>query len=147
MYRPSWISCYMKIGWFFNLGPHPNIQGVPKKLHDRIFCLLVACCPHNDSLLKALLLLLLLCYWCRQPTINYFLNLDQGQDLSHCHNQLFQSLSLSHSEERGQPTNKKFYHEVFVGPLSRVRPRNGILGLVLVVVLVLPLRSEFIGEL
>ena len=38
----------------------------------------------------------------------------------------------------------------FVGPLQRVRPRNGILGLVLVVVLVvlvLPLRSEFIGEL
>ena len=37
---------------------------------------------------------------------------------------------------------------VFVGPLQRVRPRNGILclGLVLVVVLV-PLRSEFIGEL
>ena len=39
----------------------------------------------------------------------------------------------------------------FVGPLSRVRPRNGILALglvVLVVVLVLvPLRSEFIGEL
>ena len=36
-----------------------------------------------------------------------------------------------------------------VGPLQRVRPRNGILGLVLVVVLVvvLPLRSEFIGEL
>ena len=33
-----------------------------------------------------------------------------------------------------------------VGPLSRVRPRNGILGLVLVLV-VLPLRSEFIGEL
>ena len=40
---------------------------------------------------------------------------------------------------------------IFVGPLSRVRPRNGILGLVLVVVLVVvvlvPLRSEFIGEL
>ena len=39
---------------------------------------------------------------------------------------------------------------IFVGPLSRVRPRNGILalGLGLVVVLVvLPLRSEFIGEL
>ena len=40
---------------------------------------------------------------------------------------------------------------LFVGPLSRVRPRNGILGLVLVVVLVvvlvLPLSSEFIGEL
>ena len=35
----------------------------------------------------------------------------------------------------------------FVGPLSRVRPRNGILGLVLVVLVVLPLRSEFIGEL
>ena len=36
-----------------------------------------------------------------------------------------------------------------VGPLPRVRPRNGILalGLGLVVVLVLPLRSEFIGEL
>ena len=42
---------------------------------------------------------------------------------------------------------------IFVGPLSRVRPRNGILCLglglvvVLVVVLVVPLRSEFIGEL
>ena len=24
MYRPSWIRCYMKIGWFFNLGPHPT---------------------------------------------------------------------------------------------------------------------------
>ena len=37
----------------------------------------------------------------------------------------------------------------FVGPLSRVRPRNGILALVVVVlvVVVLPLRSEFIGEL
>ena len=41
--------------------------------------------------------------------------------------------------------------KMFVGPLQRVRPRNGILALglvVLVVVLVLvPLRSEFIGEL
>ena len=37
--------------------------------------------------------------------------------------------------------------QIFVGPLQRVRPRNGILGLVLVVVVVLPLRSEFIGEL
>ena len=37
---------------------------------------------------------------------------------------------------------------LFVGPLQRVRPRNGILALVVVlVVLVLPLRSEFIGEL
>ena len=38
---------------------------------------------------------------------------------------------------------------LIVGPLQRVRPRNGILalGLGLVVVLVLPLRSEFIGEL
>ena len=37
---------------------------------------------------------------------------------------------------------------VFVGPLQRVRPRNGILALGLVLVLVvLPLRSEFIGEL
>ena len=37
---------------------------------------------------------------------------------------------------------------VFVGPLSRVRARNDIvcLGLVVLVVLV-PLRSEFIGEL
>ena len=33
----------------------------------------------------------------------------------------------------------------FVGPLQRVRPRNGILGLVVVVLV--PLRSEFIGEL
>ena len=37
---------------------------------------------------------------------------------------------------------------IFVGPLQRVRPRNGILALGLVLVLVvLPLRSEFIGEL
>ena len=42
---------------------------------------------------------------------------------------------------------------MFVGPLSRVRPRNGILALglvvlvVLVLVLVLSLRSEFIGKL
>ena len=49
--------------------------------------------------------------------------------------------------------NKQNTH-FFVGPLSRVRPRNGILALGLVVlvvlivlVLVLPLRSEFIGEL
>ena len=33
---------------------------------------------------------------------------------------------------------------IFVGPLLRVRPRNGILAIVLVV---LPLRSEFKGEL
>ena len=38
---------------------------------------------------------------------------------------------------------------MFVGPLQRVRPRNGIfgLGLVVVVLVVVPLRSEFIGEL
>ena len=39
---------------------------------------------------------------------------------------------------------------LFVGPLSRVRPRNGILALVVVLVVVVvlvPLRSEFIGEL
>ena len=37
---------------------------------------------------------------------------------------------------------------IVVGPLQRVRPRNGILGLgLVVVVLVVPLRSEFIGEL
>ena len=34
---------------------------------------------------------------------------------------------------------------MIVGPLQRVRPRNGIV--VVVVVVVLPLRSEFIGEL
>ena len=41
------------------------------------------------------------------------------------------------------------YRVVFVGPLQRVRPRNGILCLVVVLVLVVvvPLRSEFIGEL
>ena len=37
---------------------------------------------------------------------------------------------------------------IFVGPLQGVRPRNGIFVLVVVVlVLVVPLRSEFIGEL
>ena len=36
---------------------------------------------------------------------------------------------------------------IFVGPLQRVRPKNGIFVLVVVVVLVVPLRSEFIGEL
>ena len=35
---------------------------------------------------------------------------------------------------------------IVVGPLPRVRPRNGILALLLLVVLV-PLRSEFISEL
>ena len=35
---------------------------------------------------------------------------------------------------------------VFVGPLQRVRPRNGILALVLVLVVLVPLRSEFIGD-
>ena len=45
------------------------------------------------------------------------------------------------------------YLAVFVGPLQRVRPRNGILALglvvlvVLVVLVLVPLRSEFIGEL
>ena len=40
--------------------------------------------------------------------------------------------------------------ELVVGPLQRVGPRNSILGLVVVLVLVLvvvPIRSEFIGEL
>ena len=37
-------------------------------------------------------------------------------------------------------------YDIVVGPLPRVRPRNGILAL-LVLVLLLPLRSEFIGEL
>ena len=41
--------------------------------------------------------------------------------------------------------------QVVVGPVSRVRPKNGILclglGLVVVVLVVVPLRSEFIGEL
>ena len=47
---------------------------------------------------------------------------------------------------------------MFVGPLQRVRPRNGILAIVVVVVVlvvlvlvvlvvVVPLRSDFIGEL
>ena len=39
---------------------------------------------------------------------------------------------------------------IFVGPLSRVRPRHGILALVVVLVVVVvlvPLSSEFIGEL
>ena len=38
---------------------------------------------------------------------------------------------------------------LIVGPLQRVRPRNGILalGLGLVVVVLVPLRSEFRGEL
>ena len=38
-----------------------------------------------------------------------------------------------------------FFPVIFVEPLSRVRPRNGILGLGLG--LVVPHRSEFIGEL
>ena len=43
-----------------------------------------------------------------------------------------------------------FVDLVFVGPLQRVRPRNGILAIVVVVGLghvVGPRRSEFIGEL
>ena len=54
------------------------------------------------------------------------------------------------------PSLEESIRGIFVGPLQRVRPRNGILALVLVVVVlvvvvlvvvVLPLRSEFIGEL
>ena len=43
----------------------------------------------------------------------------------------------------------EFHIYIFVGPLQRVRPRNGILalGLVVLVVVLVPLRSEFIGEL
>ena len=62
------------------------------------------------------------------------------------------SVTASKIERHDQCAQKKCiffitFFCLFVGPLSRVRPRNGILGLVLVVVLVLPLRSEFIGEL
>ena len=41
------------------------------------------------------------------------------------------------------------YNLVIVGPLQKVRPRNGILclGLGLNLVVLVPLRSEFIGEL
>ena len=52
-----------------------------------------------------------------------------------------------------QRSKVAFQVSVFVGPLQRVRPRNGILCLglglvvVVVVVVVLSLRSEFIGEL
>ena len=52
------------------------------------------------------------------------------------------------SEKHTQTYFNLFCLCFFVGPLQRVRPRNGILALVVVVVLVvLPLRSEFIGEL
>ena len=62
---------------------------------------------------------------------------------------------MTKDKEKDHPPSPQFEwlkHKIFVGPLSRVRPRNGILGLVLVVVVlvvlvVLPLRSEFIGEL
>ena len=39
------------------------------------------------------------------------------------------------------------FKTIVVGPLQRVRPRNGILCLGLGLVVVVPLRSEFIGEL
>ena len=40
-------------------------------------------------------------------------------------------------------------HRFFVGPLQRVRPRNGIFVVVVLVLVnvLVPLRSEFIGEL
>ena len=40
-----------------------------------------------------------------------------------------------------------YSNSMVVGPLQRVRPRNGILGLVVVLVVLVRLRSEFIGEL
>ena len=55
-------------------------------------------------------------------------------------------LSFNDLKERLLQAMTSGYENVFVGPLQRVRPRNGILCLVVVVV-VLPLRSEFIGEL
>ena len=57
------------------------------------------------------------------------------------------------SKLRQKYPRRKFYFwetfsklVLFVGPLPRVRPRNGILALLLLLLLV-PLRSEFIGEL
>ena len=58
--------------------------------------------------------------------------------------------SQLHYETSFRPTKARLLVNwfIFVGPLPRVRPRNGILALlVLVLVLVVPLRSESIGEL
>ena len=48
MYRPSWISCYMKIGWFFNLGPHPNTYIISTVLEIcKIWRQFVICSPSD----------------------------------------------------------------------------------------------------
>ena len=40
MYRPSWICCYIKIGWFFILGPHPIAH------IKHVFLTTCTCCPN-----------------------------------------------------------------------------------------------------
>ena len=55
-------------------------------------------------------------------------------------------VSTNYAKPRGKCV-KDLFGQFFVGPLPRVRPRNGILALLVLVVLVVPLRSEFIGEL
>ena len=69
--------------------------------------------------------------------------------MNHQYIKLFRQGIISALEQiLGSSSNVKI--SMIVGPLSRVRPRNGILALVVVlvlVVLVVPLRSEFIGEL
>ena len=56
--------------------------------------------------------------------------------------------SLKCHIQLGVGNTASFKKNIFVGPLSRVRPRNGILALVVLVVLgLVPLRSEIICEL
>ena len=50
MYRPSWICCYMKIGWFFNLGPHPNE-------HDDEYAKICRCRPGYMKLVMMILVI------------------------------------------------------------------------------------------
>ena len=78
-------------------------------------------------------------------TSNSKINLAKFLLILHCDNSRPYIADLKRSD-KGE---RLAIPRVFVGPLQRVRPRNGILGLVLVVlvVLVVPLRSEFIGEL
>ena len=61
MYRPSWICCYMKIGWFVILGPHPNIYCFAWQMSTFYSPLWV---DYNYIIPNLSMIMCFLCYFC-----------------------------------------------------------------------------------
>ena len=76
--------------------------------------------------------------WCAS-LFSYLVSLFGGKTVPQFHPLL--TLAPALKENRDSCDRKVLKTAIFVGPLQRVRPRNGILALLL------PLRSEFIGML